>query len=421
MLSALQNAFKVGELRQKLLFTLAMLLVFRFGAHIPVVGVDTAAMERLFQHGGLLGFLDLFAGGALSRFSVFAMGIAPYINASIISQLLTVVIPRLGELAKQGEEGRRIMTQYIRYGTVVLGAIQAIGMSFWLRNVGVIPNFDFFTGLVIVVTLTAGTAFLMWLGEMITGHGIGNGISIIIFAGILAGLPGGVVQTISLIRVGGINLIALAAFLVIAIVVTGAVIFMQEGQRRIPVQYAKRVVGRKVYGGQSTHIPLRINQAGVIPVIFASSILLFPATLAQFFPGSGVANVIRDLFSPHSILYNVLYALLIVFFTYFYTAITFNPVEMADNLKKYSGFVPGIRPGKPTAEYIDRVATRITLAGAVFLAFVAVLPTILIGLTGVQTFYFGGTALLIVVGVVLETMKQLEAHLLMKQYEGFMK
>ena len=421
MLSALQNAFKVGELRQKLLFTLAMLLVFRFGAHIPVVGVDTAAMERLFQHGGLLGFLDLFAGGALSRFSIFAMGIAPYINASIISQLLTVVIPRLGELAKQGEEGRRIMTQYIRYGTVILGAIQAIGMSFWLKNVGVIPHFDFFTGLVVVITLTAGTAFLMWLGEMITGHGIGNGISIIIFAGILAGLPGGVVQTISLIRVGGINLIALAAFLVIAIVVTGAVIFMQEGQRRKPVQYAKRVVVRKVYGGQSTHIPLRINQAGVIPVIFASSILLFPATLAQFFPDSGVANVIRDLFSPNSILYNVLYALLIVFFTYFYTAITFNPVEMADNLKKYSGFVPGIRPGKPTAEYIDRVATRITLAGAVFLAFVAVLPTILIGLTGVQTFYFGGTALLIVVGVVLETMKQLEAHLLMKQYEGFMK
>lgn len=411
----------MGELRQKVMFTLAMLLVFRFGSHVPVPGIDAAAMERLFQSGGLLGFLDLFAGGALKRFSIFAMGIAPYINASIIMQLLTVVIPRLGELAKQGEEGRKVMTQYIRYGTVVLGALQAFGMSFWLKNMGVIPNFSFLNSLVIVITLTAGTAFLMWLGEMITGNGIGNGISIIIFAGIVANLPGGVAQTISLIKVGGVNLIALGAFLIIAIIVIGAVIFTNEGQRRIPVQYAKRVVGRKVYGGQSTHIPLKLNQAGVIPVIFASSILLFPATIAQFFPGVFLANTIRDLFSPQSILYNLLYALLIVFFTYFYTAIVFNPVEMADNLKKYSGFVPGIRPGKSTAEYIERVATRITLAGAVFLAFIAVLPTVLIGLTGVQTFYFGGTGLLIVVGVTLDTMKQLEAHLMMKQYEGFMK
>jgi len=411
----------MGELRHKVLFTLAMLLVFRFGSHVPVPGIDATAMERLFQQGGLLGFLDLFAGGALKRFSIFAMGIAPYINASIIMQLLTVVIPRLGELAKQGEEGRKVMTQYIRYGTVVLGALQAFGMSFWLKNMGVIPNFNLGTSLVIVITLTAGTAFLMWLGEMITGNGIGNGISILIFAGIVANLPGGVAQTISLIKVGGVNLIALGAFLIIAIVVIGAVIFTNEGQRRIPVQYAKRVVGRKVYGGQSTHIPLKLNQAGVIPVIFASSILLFPATIAQFFPGVFLANTIKNLFSPQSALYNVLYALLIVFFTYFYTAIVFNPVEMADNLKKYSGFVPGIRPGKSTAEYIERVATRITLAGAVFLAFIAVLPTVLIGLTGVQTFYFGGTGLLIVVGVTLDTMKQLEAHLMMKQYEGFMK
>lgn len=411
----------MGELRHKVMFTLAMLLVFRFGAHVPVPGIDAAAMERLFQQGGLLGFLDLFAGGALKRFSVFAMGIAPYINASIIMQLLTVVIPKLGELAKQGEEGRKVMTQYIRYGTVVLGAIQAFGMSYWLKNMGVIPDFGVFSILIVVITLTAGTAFLMWLGEMITGYGIGNGISILIFAGIVAGLPGGVVQTISLIKVGGVNLIALGAFLIIAVVVVGAVIFTNEGQRRIPVQYAKRVVGRKVYGGQSTHIPLKLNQAGVIPVIFASSILLFPATIAQFFPAIGFANVIKDLFSPTSVVYNVLYALLIVFFTYFYTAIVFNPTEMADNLKKYSGFVPGIRPGKPTAEYIERVATRITLAGAVFLAFIAVLPTVLIGLTGVQTFYLGGTALLIIVGVTLDTMKQLEAHLMMKQYEGFMK
>jgi len=411
----------MGELRHKVMFTLAMLLVFRFGAHVPVPGIDAVAMERLFQQGGLLGFLDLFAGGALKRFSVFAMGIAPYINASIIMQLLTVVIPKLGELAKQGEEGRKVMTQYIRYGTVVLGAIQAFGMSYWLKNMGVIPDFGVFSILIVVITLTAGTAFLMWLGEMITGYGIGNGISILIFAGIVAGLPGGVVQTISLIKVGGVNLIALGAFLIIAVVVVGAVIFTNEGQRRIPVQYAKRVVGRKVYGGQSTHIPLKLNQAGVIPVIFASSILLFPATIAQFFPAIGFANVIKDLFSPTSVVYNVLYALLIVFFTYFYTAIVFNPTEMADNLKKYSGFVPGIRPGKPTAEYIERVATRITLAGAVFLAFIAVLPTVLIGLTGVQTFYLGGTALLIIVGVTLDTMKQLEAHLMMKQYEGFMK
>lgn len=421
MLSALQNVLKMGEVRQKVMFTLAMLLIFRFGAHVPVPGIDAAAMERLFQHGGLLGFLDLFAGGALKRFSIFAMGIAPYINASIIMQLLTVVVPRLAELAKQGEEGRKVMTQYIRYGTVILGAIQAFGMSFWLKNMGVIPDYSFLNALVIVITLTAGTAFLMWLGEMITSYGIGNGISILIFAGIVAGIPGGLVQTISLIKVGGANLIALGAFVIIAVVVIAAVIFTNEGQRRIPVQYAKRVVGRKVYGGQSTHIPLKINQAGVIPVIFASSILLFPATIAQFFPGSVVATAIKDWFSPSSIVYNVLYALLIVFFTYFYTAIVFNPVEMADNLKKYSGFVPGIRPGKSTAEYIERVATRITLAGAVFLAFIAVLPSMIIGLTGVQTFYLGGTALLIVVGVTLDTMKQLEAHLMMKQYEGFMK
>lgn len=421
MLSVLQNIFKMGELRHKILFTLGMLLVFRFGAHIPVPGIDPSAMERLFQNGGLLGFLDMFAGGALKRFSIFAMGIAPYINASIIMQLLTVVVPRLGELAKQGEEGRKIMTQYIRYGTIVLGAIQAFGMSFWLKNLGVINNFNFFHALVIVVTLTAGTAFLMWLGEMITANGIGNGISIIIFAGIVANLPSGVIQTISLIKVGGVNILAIAAFVVIAVLVIAAIIYINEGQRRIPVQYSKRVVGRKVYGGQSTHIPLKLNQAGVIPVIFASSILLFPATIAQFFAGNGFSQVIVNLFSPSSIVYNVLYALLIIFFTYFYTAIVFNPVEMADNLKKYSGFIPGIRPGRPTSEYIEKVVTRITLAGAVFLAFVAVLPSVIIGFTGVQTLYLGGTGLLIVVGVTLDTMRQLESQLMMKQYEGFMK
>lgn len=421
MLSVLQNIFKMGELRHKILFTLGMLLVFRFGAHIPVPGIDPAAMERLFQNGGLLGFLDMFAGGALKRFSIFAMGIAPYINASIIMQLLTVVIPRLGELAKQGEEGRKVMTQYIRYGTIILGAIQAFGMSFWLKNLGVIGNFTFFHVLVIVATLTAGTAFLMWLGEMITANGIGNGISIIIFAGIVANLPSGVIQTISLIKVGGVNILAIAAFLVIAVLVIAAIIYINEGQRRIPVQYAKRVVGRRVYGGQSTHIPLKLNQAGVIPVIFASSILLFPATIAQFFAGNGFSQMIVNLFSPSSVLYNILYALLIIFFTYFYTAIVFNPVEMADNLKKYSGFIPGIRPGRPTSEYIEKVVTRITLAGAVFLAFVAVLPSVIIGFTGVQTLYLGGTGLLIVVGVTLDTMRQLESQLMMKQYEGFMK
>lgn len=421
MLSVLQNIFKMGELRHKVLFTLGMLLVFRFGAHIPVPGIDPAAMERLFQNGGLLGFLDMFAGGALKRFSIFAMGIAPYINASIIMQLLTVVIPRLGELAKQGEEGRKVMTQYIRYGTIVLGAIQAFGMSFWLKNLGVIGNFTFFHVLVIVATLTAGTAFLMWLGEMITANGIGNGISIIIFAGIVANLPSGVIQTISLIKVGGVNILAIAAFIVIAVLVIAAIIYINEGQRRIPVQYAKRVVGRRVYGGQSTHIPLKLNQAGVIPVIFASSILLFPATIAQFFAGNRFSQMIVNLFSPSSVLYNILYALLIIFFTYFYTAIVFNPVEMADNLKKYSGFIPGIRPGRPTSEYIEKVVTRITLAGAVFLAFVAVLPSVIIGFTGVQTLYLGGTGLLIVVGVTLDTMRQLESQLMMKQYEGFMK
>jgi len=416
-----RNLFKIPDLRKRLLFTLGMLVVVRLGSHLPLPGIDKEAMANLFAQGGILGFFDLFAGGALSRFSIFALGIMPYINASIIMNLLTAVVPTLEQWAKEGEEGRAKITKITRYATVFLAIVQAFGISVWLQNMGVLMISGFGFRFLLLITLTAGTCFLMWLGEQITDFGIGNGISIIIFGGIIARIPSQIVQTFKLLQVGEIGIIPLISLLLISVVVIGGVIAIQKGQRRIPVQYAKRVIGRRMYGGQGTHIPLRVNQAGVIPIIFASAILLFPATIAQFFQNLAFMKSMSEALSPGQPLYLVMYALLIVVFTYFYTAITFNPANMADNMKKYGGFIPGIRPGKNTTVYIDYIMTRITLSGALFLALIAILPNILIKITGITTFYFGGTSLLIMVGVALETVQQIESHMLMRHYEGFIK
>ncbi|NMA01421.1 MAG: preprotein translocase subunit SecY [Clostridia bacterium] len=418
MLDAFRSALKIGELRQKLIFTLMMFLVFRIGAHIPVPGINLAIIEELISGGQLLGFFDVISGGAFRNFSIFAMSITPYINASIIMQLLTVVVPQLEALAKEGVEGRKKITEYTRYLTVVLGFVQAIGISFGLRRALVDPSLPGI--LLIALTLTAGTAFLMWLGEQITEKGIGNGISLIIFAGIVSSLPGGIYALFTYVAAGTLNPIAVIILLIVAVAAIVGVVAIHEGQRRIPVQYAKRVVGRKVYGGQSTHLPIKVNSAGVIPVIFAMSIMMFPGTIASWFPDNGFAQWVTRVFDFTSIPYMIFYALLIIFFTFFYSSITFNPIDVADNMKKYGGFIPGLRPGRPTAEYIQRIMNRITLAGAIFLAGIAIMPTILIVLIDLPIF-FGGTALLIVVGVALETMKQMEAHLLMRHYEGFMK
>lgn len=421
MLETIRNLFKIPDLKKRLLFTLGMLVVVRLGSHLPLPGVNKEALTNLFAQGGILGFFDLFAGGALSRFSVFALGIMPYINASIIMQLLTAVIPTLEQWAKEGEEGRDKITKITRYSTVFLAIVQAFGISVWLQNMGVLMISGFSFKFLLLITLTAGTCFLMWLGEQITDFGIGNGISIIIFAGIIAQIPSELAQTIKLLQVGEISIISLLSLIIIGIIVVGGVIAIQQGQRRIPVQYAKRVIGRKMYGGQSTHIPLRVNQAGVIPIIFASAFLLFPATIAQFFQNITFMKSISEALSPGQPLYLVLYSILIILSTFFYSAITFNPINLADNMKKYGGFIPGIRPGKNTSVFIDHIMTRITLSGAIFLTIIAILPNILIKITGITTFYFGGTSILIMVGVALETIQQIESHLLMRHYEGFIK
>lgn len=418
MLAALANIVKIAELRQKVVFTLAMFMVFRLGTHIPVPGVNAAVIEQMFTQGNLFGLLDLFAGGALSKFSVFAMSITPYINASIIMQLLTVVVPTFESWSKEGDEGRKKITQVTRYGTVLLGFVQAIGMAFGLKAAIINPGIG--SILLVAITLTAGTTFLMWLGEQITEKGIGNGISLIIFAGIVSRLPEGLYTIYQYLMAGTINIFNVVLFLVISVAMILLVIAIQQGQRRIPVQYAKRQVGRKMYGGHSSHIPLRVNQAGVIPIIFASSVLMFPVTIAQFINIPWVKTV-AGYFAWGTPLQSALYALLIIFFTYFYTAVTMNISDMAENMKKHGGFIPGLRPGKPTAEYLDRVMTRITLAGAIFLAFIALLPNVVASATNIQGVYFGGTALLIVVGVALDTMKQIEALVLMRHYQGFMK
>ncbi|NLC63185.1 MAG: preprotein translocase subunit SecY [Thermoanaerobacterales bacterium] len=418
MLEALRNAWKIPDLRNKIKFTMVMLIVFRIGSFVPVPGMDPEAVKAIVERGALLGFFDIIAGGAFSQFSVFAMSITPYINSSIIVQLLTIVIPKWEELAKEGEAGRKILAQYTRYGTVLLALIQGIGLSYGFRSA--MKNPGLMGTIVVVISLTAGTAFLMWLGEQITEKGIGNGISLLIFAGIVSRLPSSVFQVYSLVKVGTLNIFMLALFAVFAIAVIVCVIAIQQGERRVPVQYAKRVVGRRVYGGQSTHIPIKVNSAGVIPVIFAMSILMFPSTVARFFPNSGFAVKLADTLEPGGWLYAVLYTLMIIFFTYFYTAVTFNPTDVADNMKKYGGFVPGIRPGRRTADYLNRIMTRITLVGAIFLAAIAIMPYLITGITSLQI-SFGGTALLIVVGVALETMKMIEAQMVMRHYQGFLK
>jgi preprotein translocase subunit SecY len=417
VIEVLRSSWKLADIRFKIFFTIAMLLVFRIGVHIPVPGIDRQVIADLISQGQLLGFFDVISGGAFKNFSIFAMSITPYINASIIMQLLTVVIPYFERLSKE-PDGRKKMAQYIRYGTVILGFVQAVGISFGLRHAVVNPGPA--TTLIIAITLTAGTAFLMWLGELITEKGIGNGISLIIFAGIVSRVPQGVASIIEYVKVGTASIFVVLLFIIIALAVMAGIVAIQEGQRRIPVQYSKRVVGRKVYGGQSTYIPLKVNQAGVIPIIFAISILMFPGTIAAWFPENSFAIWITKVFDFNSWWYQAIYALVIMFFTYFYTAITFNPNDVADNMKKYGGFIPGLRPGRPTAEYIEKVANRVTFAGAIFLALIAVLPSLLISVTALPV-YYGGTSLLIVVGVALDTMKQLEANLMMRHYQGFLK
>ena len=397
-----------------------MFAVFRAGIHIPVPGVDASVIESLFTSGNLFGLLDLFAGGALSKFSIFAMSITPYINASIIMQLLQAVVPQFEAWSKDGEEGRKKIAKVTRYGTVVLGFVQAFGMAFALRANSALVNNDILSVFVVAIILTAGTCLLMWIGEQITAYGIGNGISLIIFAGIVARLPDGLQTIYQYIQTGTINMFQAFLFAVIAIAMIAVVVAVTQGQRRIPIQYAKRVVGRKMYGGHSTFLPLKVNQAGVIPIIFASSVLMVPVTIAQFIENDFV-HKIADLFTWGTPLQTALYAILIFIFTYFYTAISINITDMADNMKKYGGFIPGIRAGKPTADYVDNVMTKITLAGAVFLAIVAIIPNFLGTITGVQGVYFGGTALLIVVGVALDTMQQIESLMVTRHYKGFVK
>ncbi|MBW1769718.1 MAG: preprotein translocase subunit SecY, partial [Deltaproteobacteria bacterium] len=400
---------------------------YRIGCAVPTPGIDGDALATFFARakGTLLGLFDMFSGGALERLSVFALGIMPYISASIILQLLTVAVPHLDRLSKEGESGRKKITQYTRYGTVVLSIIQGFGISIGLESMSApggapvvaYPGWGF--RLMTVLTLTAGTAFIMWLGEQITERGIGNGISLIIFAGIVARMPGAIGNTFRLMKTGEMGAFLVLVMGVSMVVVVGIIIFMERGQRRIPVQYAKRIVGRRMYGGQSTHLPLKINTAGVIPPIFASSIIMFPATIANFINVPWMQSISQAM-TPGGIVYNLVYVGFIIFFCYFYTAVTFNPVDVADNMKKYGGYIPGIRPGKRTADYIDKVLTRITFGGALYVSAVCVLPTILIARFNVP-FYFGGTALLIVVGVAIDTISQMESHMLARHYEGFMK
>lgn len=420
MFSSLRDAFKLPDLKRRILFTLGVLFVFRLGAHIPTPGIDSEAMARMFDQGagGLLGFLDIFAGGALRRFSVFALGVAPYINSSIVMQLLVVIFPFLEKLQKE-DGGRKKIIQWTRYGAVLFAVIQSMGMTTWLRSLGIFGG-GFFGTLLVVSTITAGSIAVMWLGEELSDHGIGNGISLLIFAGIVARLPEAIVQSWNMIRMGSMNLIAISLALILMVIVVAGCVLLQEGQRRLPVQYAKRVIGNKVYGGQSTFIPLKVNQAGVIPIIFASSVLIFPSAIAGFFAGP-IAEFFQRLFAPGSIVYTLIDICLIVFFAYFYTAVVFNPADISNNMKKNGGFILGIRPGQPTADYIERVMSRITLGGAIFLAIIALIPNFMSSVMGITNFYFGGTAALIVVGVALDTVHQIEAQLLMRHYEGILK
>ncbi len=421
--SGFWNIFKIAELRKRLIFTLGMLAVYRLGIYVTTPGVDRFAMRRVVQQGSLLGILNFFSGGAFEQLSIFALGIMPYVSSSIILQLLTVVVPSLEKMQKEGELGRRKITQYTRYGTIVLSAMQGYGIATYLESlrdqggIAVVGDPGWGFRLLTMISLAAGTAFIMWMGEQITDRGVGNGISLIIFAGIVARVPAAVYQTVLSFRSPGAQISEFGLLVLVAImfVVVGLIVFVERGQRRIPIQYAKRVVGRKLYGGQSTHLPLKVNTSGVIPPIFASSLLVIPGTLAGWFP---FLHTITSAMQPGSWIYDVLYVTLIIFFAYFYTAVTFNPVDVADNLKKYGGYIPGIRPGKKTADYIDHVLSRITFGGAIYLAAICVLPTIITSEFNVA-FYFGGTSLLIVVGVALDTVQQIEGHLITRHYEGF--
>jgi len=422
LIGSIANIAKIPELKRRVFFTLLLLLVYRLGVHVPTPGINTIALKEFFgrYQQTLFGVIDMFTGGALENFSVFSLGIMPYISASIILQLLTVVVPHLERLSKEGEAGRKKITQYTRYGTVVLSLVQSMGISIGLAKT---ENLVYMSKpafvLLSMVTLTAGTAFIMWLGEQITERGIGNGISLIIFAGIVARMPSALGSTIQLVQTGDLGFLVLLFLIAVMVAVIAIIVFMERGQRRIPVQYAKRVVGRRIYGGQTTHLPLKVNTAGVIPPIFASSLIIFPATIAQFL-NIPIVTSITNWLRPGTVVYEFFYVALIVFFCYFYTAVTFNPVDVADNMKKYGGYIPGIRPGKKTAQYIDKVLTRITLGGAIYISVVCVLPSILISRFNAP-FYFGGTSLLIVVGVALDTLSQIETHLIQRHYEGFIR
>jgi len=427
LIEAFQNIFKIPELKKKVLFSLAMLAVYRVGCHIPTPGIDATALAHFFKaaQGTLLGMFDMFSGGALEKLTVFALGIMPYISSSIIFQLLTVVLPAIEKLSKEGDAGRKKIIQYTRYGTIVLSVVQGFGISIGLEAMRgpagelVVPSPGWAFRFMTVITLTAGTAFIMWLGEQMSEKGIGNGISLIIFAGIVARIPTALGNSLRLIKTGELNLLVLVFVAAVMFLVIAAVVFIERGQRRIPIHYAKRVVGLKTVGAQSSHLPLKVNMAGVIPPIFASSIIMFPATVGNFINIPWVQQASKSL-TPGNWLYNVFYVAFIVFFCYFYTAVTFNPVDVADNVKKQGGYVPGIRPGKETSDFLDSVLTKLTFAGAIYISAVCVLPSILIGKFNLP-FYFGGTALLIAVGVGMDTLAQIEAHLITRSYEGFMK
>ncbi|MBC8525639.1 MAG: preprotein translocase subunit SecY [Candidatus Cloacimonetes bacterium] len=428
MLQSLFNVFKVPELKKKVLFTLGILIVYRLGGHIPTPGINATALGEFFATRGdtLFGMLDLFVGGNLSKATIFALGIMPYITASIVMQLLGGIIPYFEKLRKQGAEGQKKITQYTRYGTVLIGTFNAFGITLFLESIRtpsgllVVPYPGLMFKFMTILTFVTGTIFIMWLGEKITEKGIGNGISLIIFIGIIARYPGGFLNMGKMVISGTMSLMLTLFVLILMVFVTGAVILITEATRKIPVQYAKRVIGRKIYGGQSTHIPLKVNSAGVIPIIFAQSVLMFPQTITTFFPNSEFMNTVSSWLSPGAFLYTSLYVILIVFFAYFYTAIILNPQDIADNMKKYGGFIPGRKPGKKTAEYINNVIVRITLPGAIFFAAIAVMPTFLMKYARLP-FYFGGTGLIIIVGVALDTLQQIESHLVMRHYDGFMK
>jgi preprotein translocase subunit SecY len=424
---ALQNIFKIPELKKRVLFSLGMLAVYRIGCFIPTPGIDRIALASFFKQaqGTLLGLFDMFSGGALERLSVFALGIMPYISSSIIFQLLTVVVPAIEKLSKEGESGRKKIIQYTRYGTMVLSVVQGLGIAIGLESMRgpagemVVPAPGWSFRLLTVITLTAGTAFIMWLGEQMSEKGIGNGISLIIFAGIVCRIPTAIGNTIRLVNAGQLSLFVIIFILAIMFAVVAGIVFVERGQRRLPIHYAKRVVGLKTFNAQSSHLPLKVNMAGVIPPIFASSIIMFPATIANFINIPWVQTAAKSL-TPGNWVYNIFFVAFIIFFCYFYTAVTFNPVDVAENIKKHGGYIPGIRPGKETSDFMDSVLTRLTFAGAIYISIVCVLPSILIGKFNLP-FYFGGTALLIAVGVGMDTVAQIESHLITRNYEGFLK